>query len=296
MGMADGLIENVSDTAFWVAHYRAAENKRTDALFHDPLAGVLAGERGEKIARAMPMSPWMAWSVVMRTCIIDDFVRWAIADGVDTVLNLGAGLDTRPYRMDLPESLVWIEADYPSVIEFKEEKLKEETPRCRLERVKVDLADAAARRPMLAGVNARAKKMLVLTEGVVLYLSEEEVGSLADDLKATTQVQYWVTEYFDPQVAKYQNRWAMNRHMQNAPLKFMPSDWFGFLRAHGWQSREARYLIDEAIRLQRPLPAPRAMRVWFQIRGMFRSPQTRAAYRKFMAYVMWERMDDKKAV
>ena len=54
--MADTLIESVSDTAFWIAHYRAVETKRRDALFRDPLAGVLAGDRGEKIARAMPMS------------------------------------------------------------------------------------------------------------------------------------------------------------------------------------------------------------------------------------------------
>jgi methyltransferase (TIGR00027 family) len=284
-----GLIENVSDTAFWVAHYRAAESERPDALFRDPLAGVLAGERGEKIAQAMPMSFWMGWSVAVRTCIIDDFIRWAIADGVDTVLNLGAGLDTRPYRMDLPESLAWIEADYPHVIDFKQEKLKSETPRCQLERVKVDLADAVERRRMLAGINARAQKMMVLTEGVILYLSVEEVGSLAEDLKATAHVHYWITEYLSPQVAKRQGRGPMSRHMQNAPMKFWPSDWFGFFRQHGWQPRETRYLIDESERLQRPLPVPRAMRVLFTIRGIFSSRKTRAGYRKFMAYVMLER-------
>jgi len=46
--MTDTLIENVSDTAFWVAHYRAFETERADALFHDPLAGLLAGDRGKK--------------------------------------------------------------------------------------------------------------------------------------------------------------------------------------------------------------------------------------------------------
>jgi|SRR6516165_8332661 hypothetical protein len=76
--MADSLIGDVSDTAFWIAHYRAVETKRADALFHDPLAGVLAGERGEKIVRSMPMGFWTSWTVVMRTCIIDDFIRWAI--------------------------------------------------------------------------------------------------------------------------------------------------------------------------------------------------------------------------
>jgi methyltransferase (TIGR00027 family) len=100
--MADSLIENVSDTAFWIAHFRALESERPDALFHDPLARLLAGDRGKKIAEAMPVSFITAWIVAIRTCVIDDYIRWAIAQGVDTTLNLGAGLDTRPYRLDLP--------------------------------------------------------------------------------------------------------------------------------------------------------------------------------------------------
>lgn len=287
--MADSMIENVSDTAFWIAHYRAVESKRGDALFRDPLAGVLAGDRGEKIARSMPMGFWTQWSVVLRTCIIDDFIRWAIADGVDMVVNLGAGLDTRPYRMELPESLVWIEADYPRVIEFKEEKLAREKPRCRLERVKVDLANATERRRLLDGIDARANRVIALTEGVVPYLSEEEVGSLADDLKATEHVQYWITEYFSPQMAKYRNRGPMRRHLQNAPFKFAPKDWFGFFREHGWQSKETRYLMDEAVRLKRPIELPPIIRVLYGIRSALSSPKRREAFRRFTGYVVLER-------
>jgi len=73
-----------------------------------------------------------AWAIAIRTRIVDDYIRLALTQGVDAVLNLGAGLDTRPYRMDLPESLLWIEADYPSVIEFKEKPLLNEKARCRL--------------------------------------------------------------------------------------------------------------------------------------------------------------------
>jgi O-methyltransferase involved in polyketide biosynthesis len=40
-------IENVSDTARWVAMYRALESDRPDAHFHDPYARLLAGERGD---------------------------------------------------------------------------------------------------------------------------------------------------------------------------------------------------------------------------------------------------------
>ena len=113
----------------------------------------------------MPNSRIVGWTVVIRTRIIDDFILSAIGEGVDTVLNLGAGLDTRPYRMNLPASLHWIEADYPHLIEYKESQLAHETPRCHLERVEIDLADRPARQKLFSRVNAQANRILVLTEG-----------------------------------------------------------------------------------------------------------------------------------
>src|SRR4051794_2006583 len=106
-------IADVSDTALWVATYRAEETERPDALFRDPLARRLAGEKGRKIAQRMEGSRYTAWSVVIRTCIIDAYIQELLREGIDTVLNLGAGLDTRPYRLDLPSTLRWVEADYP---------------------------------------------------------------------------------------------------------------------------------------------------------------------------------------
>lgn len=88
------LIQDVSDTAVWVAHYRAKESQRTDALFHDPLASLLTGERGKMIASQMKGSRYTEWSVVIRTCIIDQYLLNLVAQGVDTVVNLGSGLDT----------------------------------------------------------------------------------------------------------------------------------------------------------------------------------------------------------
>jgi len=50
----DPLISNVSDTARWIAAYRANESARPDALFHDPLADQIAGARGHAIVAAAP--------------------------------------------------------------------------------------------------------------------------------------------------------------------------------------------------------------------------------------------------
>jgi methyltransferase (TIGR00027 family) len=286
--MADGLIESVSDTAFWVAYYRAVETRRPDALFQDPLASVLAGEQGKKIAEEMPMRFMTSWVIAIRTCIIDEYIRMAIADGVEAVVNLGAGLDTRPYRMDLCKSFLWIEADYPRMIEYKESRLRHETPRCTLQRVPVDLANPAERRKLLADVDARGKKLLTLTEGVIPYLSVEEVGALADDLKAISHVRYWITEYLSPDAIKFRERGGISRKTKNAPFKFKPADWFGFFRERGWAVKEMRYFNEEGKRLKRPLKAPLLLKVIMKVRTLLASEEKREALKKVAGYALLE--------
>ncbi|HET8527103.1 MAG TPA: class I SAM-dependent methyltransferase, partial [Actinomycetota bacterium] len=121
--VGDDEIQHTSESALLTAGWRAMESARPDALFHDPLAARLAGERGLRIAKTSPAG---AWVVAIRTGLIDAFVRSAISSGIDTVINLGAGLDTRPHRMDLPSSLRWVEVDYPSLIDGKTANLSGE--------------------------------------------------------------------------------------------------------------------------------------------------------------------------
>src|SRR5437867_343111 len=79
------------------------ESERPDALFRDPHARRLAGERGERIVASMRRGRAWAWPMIVRTAVLDELMlRTVERDGVDTVLNLAAGLDTRPYRLALP--------------------------------------------------------------------------------------------------------------------------------------------------------------------------------------------------
>src|SRR5262249_27457285 len=109
--MADRIISNVSDTARWIAVYRAWESARPDPLFSDPLAARLAGEKGRAIAALAPRQVRSGWPMIVRTRLMDDLVLKSLRDGCDCVVNLAAGLDTRPYRLPLADSLTWIEAD-----------------------------------------------------------------------------------------------------------------------------------------------------------------------------------------
>ena len=263
-------IRDVADTAMWVAYYRAKETERPDAMFRDPLAKLLVGERGERIARSFgPLGKYTEWTVLSRTVNIDDFISEAVAQGVDAVLNLGAGLDTRPYRMELPGSLLWIEADFAPVIEYKEAKLSAHKPRCQLERVALDLADDTARRSLLSSVVRRAHKLLVLTEGVVPYLTEDEVASLAEDLGAEPRFAFWVLEYFTPAAYPYLKLAGRSRRMANAPFQFFPADWPAFFERHGWKIQELRFPLTVARRFARKPPMP-----WFaRLLMRFASPE-----------------------
>ncbi len=263
---ADGEIRDVSDTAIWVAYYRAEETERPDALFRDPLAKVLTGDRGKQMARRFGTSSrYTAWTLVTRTVIIDEYILEAIAGGVDAVLNLGSGLDTRPYRMALPASLQWVEADFPHMVDHMNRMLAAETPRCQLRRVGIDLAASEARRKFLAEVLPDAKKVLVLTEGVIPYLTEQQVGDLAADLRAHPRFAFWIGEYFSPKAYPYIRRAARSRQLANAPFRFFPDDWLGFFGQHGWVKQDIRYGADVAIRARRRPPWPWWARIMIKL-------------------------------
>ena len=253
--MARSVLSNLSDTARWTAHYRAEESARPDALFSDPYAAGLAGERGRVIAEAARRSFGNGWFFIARTRIIDDFVAEALAAGCDRVVNLAAGLDTRPYRLDLPAGLEWVEVDLPELIEEKNAALAAETPRCELTRMAVDLTDGDARRECLRTATAGAAKALVITEGLLLYLDESEVRAIAADL-ATVPVAWWITDVIGPGVVALTARSAKRN---NARLTFGPADGIAFFERAGWSVRSRRSQLPEAARWGRVSPVLRLL-------------------------------------
>ncbi len=281
-------IQDVSDTAIWVAYYRAVETDRPDAIIRDPLARRLVGERGEAIANTFTRTgQYTAWTVIARTVIIDEYIQGALQAGVDAIVNLGAGLDTRPYRMDLPASLPWIEADFPHMVKYKEERLRGEVPRCQLQRVGVDLADDAARRGFIANVAPGARRILVLTEGVVPYLTEEQVSALSRDLQSRAEVALWIVEYFSELAYRYLRRIAQSPQMARSPFRFFPTQWLPFFTARGWEQQEFHYFGEVAKRFRRKPPMPVLARLVL----LFMSKERIAQMQKLSGYLLLARRE-----
>ena len=249
------ILESVSDTALLVAHHRAMESARPDALFHDPYADRLAGERGEEIAHRLRWGKRMAWSTITRTVLIDEIISRLVGEGLDTVLNLAAGLDSRPFRLPLPPTLRWIEMDLPGISAAKAELMKDDKPCCQIERVSVNLANPTERRQALDAQMGKTKKALVLTEGLLVYLNEATVKELARDLHERPSIHYWVTDVATPLVVKRMHRW-WSRHLKaaNAQVQFAPAERTPFFESLGWREKEFHSLFENSVRLNRPTP------------------------------------------
>lgn len=263
--MGEPLIRNVSDTARWVAVYRARESQRPDALFVDPFAERLAGGIGHDIARsgAMSMLAQNGWPIITRTKLIDDMIARSISDGCTRIVNLAAGFDTRPYRLDLPDDLTWFEVDLPEILADKQRALDGQRPRCALERKPVDLADATARRALLDEVVVPGTT-LAITEGLLVYLEEPVVKAIVEDLHATG-VEWWISDVVSGSIA---HGMAKRRKLENAPWKFAPSDGVAYFERLGWRVSDMDNLFTKAAEFRR-LP------VFMRIFSIFPQPDPR---------------------
>jgi methyltransferase (TIGR00027 family) len=279
----DVPIRGVTDTARWVAFYRAMESERPDAIFHDPFAKALAGEQGRAIVEAMPKGRAFAWPMIVRTAVLDELILKAVNErGVDAVLNLAAGLDARPWRMPLPPSLRWTDVDLPVMLDHKEGILQGETPRCRYQGVRLDLADLAGRRALFDRINAESSRVLVITEGLLAYLTPEAVAELARDLHARSSFAFWLMDLGSPGLLKMLSRtWGSTLSAGRAPLIFGPAEGTAFFEPFGWKELSYRPLFEESIRLKRSMPLAR----FWQFIGRFYPRKKREEFRRFSGIV-----------
>jgi methyltransferase (TIGR00027 family) len=246
-------IRDVSDTARWVAIYRAFESERRDAIFRDPYARELGGERGEAIVRSMPGGEHTAWPMVVRTAVMDEIVLRCVRAGAKTVLNLAAGLDARAFRLDLPKQLRWIHADMPDMVDYFRARMDRETPRCALEYAALDLREEAPRKALFESVAATGP-LLVITEGLLIYLPAEAVAPLAREIHDAARARWWLTDLASPQLLKIlARRWAPSGLQANAPFVFGPPEGSAWFEPYGWRELEWRSSFGESLKLNRTM-------------------------------------------
>ncbi|WP_031028555.1 class I SAM-dependent methyltransferase [Streptomyces sp. NRRL WC-3725] len=196
-------VMGVGLTAFLVAAARAIETSRPDALARD--------EYAEHFVRAAPgCAGWprrfdevpggdadplwgrLARFFALRTRAFDDFVLDTVAGGCRQVVMLGAGLDTRAYRLAWPEGCTVFEVDQPEVLALKQSVLDglSAVPRATRVAVTADLRHDWIGALTAAGFDP-TRPTAWLSEGVMPYLSpavEQELLAVVDAHSASGSV------------------------------------------------------------------------------------------------------------
>ncbi|HKN39848.1 MAG TPA: SAM-dependent methyltransferase [Acidimicrobiia bacterium] len=193
-GTGANLPDGVSMTALGVAWVRAGESERPDRLFDDPLAarflaasgweprplGELSGD--ETTTRAMLV---LAQSVIVRTRFLDDVLADAWSGGCRQVVILGAGLDTRAFRLAWPAGSRCFELDLPAVLDFKERALagSGSGPACERILVPADLLRDWTT-PLLTAGFKPGEPTVWIAEGLLIYFTEAENDRLLSEIGA----------------------------------------------------------------------------------------------------------------
>jgi methyltransferase (TIGR00027 family) len=177
---------DVGETALGAALMRAQESAQPDALIHDPYAAafVAAAPRPfddvpDPDGRLAELEVAFRADVAIRTRFFDDFALSACARGIRQVVLLGAGLDSRAFRLDWPSDARVFELDLPGVLAFKDSVLQQESaaPRCLRSTVAVDLRDNWVDALVGGGFDVGARSAWC-AEGVVAYLTPDEAVAL----------------------------------------------------------------------------------------------------------------------
>jgi methyltransferase (TIGR00027 family) len=107
----------------------------------------------------------------VRTRVLDDLVLDAVRAGARQVVLLGAGLDTRAFRLDLPQGTVVYELDRPDVLAFKRAVLDGlgAKPIATSRWIAMDLRDGFSAALLAEGFSPTAPTVW-LAEGLLLYL------------------------------------------------------------------------------------------------------------------------------
>ncbi|MGX1675420.1 class I SAM-dependent methyltransferase [Streptomyces sp. NPDC055400] len=252
-------------TAVGVARVRALESERENALFRDPLAQAFAtaGGRGlsspplpgDEAARRRRLG--VAFSIVIRTRFLDDLLQEACASGVRQVVLLGAGMDSRAFRMDWPEGTRLFEVDTAAPLDFKASVLRQERAVARCERitVEVDLREDWPGALAAAGHDP-AVPTVWIAEGLLIYLPEDAVELLLARISARSAAgsrmgltlgSRGVIERFgvDAVPGSPASMWVSE----------MPDDPVGWLAGHGWEAG-SHTLRERAAAYGRPISTP----------------------------------------
>jgi methyltransferase (TIGR00027 family) len=145
--------------------------RRTPSLCNDSFAERFMDERGMQIFAPFKSETMPNISNILRCRIIDGFVRNSLSEDAESlVISIGAGFDSRPYRLNGGN---WVELDEPQIINYKNEKLPIAECKNILTRMAIDFSSETITEKLMSF--KRDKPIIIVIEGVFMYLEPETI-------------------------------------------------------------------------------------------------------------------------
>ena len=187
------LIFRKDGTAQGVAKQRLIESlaKPNKRVIYDPYAKyfVLGASiiklLGHKISVWLgdKIVPGMHEHLICRTRFIDDLIEESTSAGIEQYVILGAGYDSRAYRLKLPPKLKIFEVDQPEVQGIKRLKLpKSISNRKNIIYVSIDFNNQSLKEQLLDAGFDKSKSTIYTLEGVSQYIPKEALSSTLKEL------------------------------------------------------------------------------------------------------------------
>ncbi|MBB5915666.1 O-methyltransferase [Nocardia transvalensis] len=204
--MQDTELAGVQQTASPVLKAKALDNRLPDPILGDAYAERVMRRLDPDYDKGRFGANQMGLAAVVRAKVNDDWARSYLAEHPDAVvLHLGCGLDARVYRIDPPATADWYDLDYPSTIDLRRQLLPP--------REHYTLIGSSVTDPTWLDRIPRGRPVLMIAEGLVPYLTEEEVRRLLTGVVDafpegriqfdTVAVWAWRTSKWDPTLRKY---------------------------------------------------------------------------------------------
>lgn len=164
-------------TARLIAHYRAQESKRENPLIMDPYAERLAGNI-QSYAKDHKRTVGSGDYAIIRAHYVENRLRESWSEFLQIVI-LGAGLDTRAYRLSsLEGNNTLFEIDFPIINKYKEEVLKDEVPLCYVIRLSLDFSTSNWMEELTKAGFVDNLDTFWILEGFAYYLDKDTFSSI----------------------------------------------------------------------------------------------------------------------
>lgn len=234
----------ISNTAFYCCGVRMEDAEQSEPVCGDIYAKNFMSEEGLQIFAAFKEDVHANASNVARARIIDDILRKELlSDGSATVVLIGAGFDSRAFRLN---GGTWVEVDEPQIIAYKNERLPAQGSTNELHRISIDFANESLEEK-LAPFAGRSPAIVVV-EGVLMYLDEEDITRMLQTLRRIFPSHKLICDLMN---RKFFEKYSAEMHKKitglGAPFRFTVDDPEKLILASGYDRLGKISIVEAAV-------------------------------------------------